>query len=267
MRPKKFDFWRKLDSEKLQQQIILHFLPEGVALLVRLHEAYPRKNLKETPPGSNRAFSLSRTDGLERENKYFPHAEPLHTQDYKRVLASVKECDKILGGDLPWTNNTPSSFKVKRTNLTQWNKRMMFEKTYGCQSIKIYIYNRIQKSKQKPVLPSVYLEASSFCHICSERLILINSWPDALAMAWTRLVLPTPGDPSNKMGRGYPQHCISSSSCSTCLFRNSRQAWYASFTPLDVADVVVADVDNDDETKILDPAPKASRKTRQAPWT
>lgn len=35
--------------------------------------------------------------------RYFPHVEPLHTQDYKRVLASVKECDKMLGEDLPWT--------------------------------------------------------------------------------------------------------------------------------------------------------------------
>ena len=37
--------------------------------------------------------------------------------------------------------------------------------------------------------------------VCSERLILINSWPEALAMAPTRLVFPTPGEPSKRMGR------------------------------------------------------------------
>lgn len=37
--------------------------------------------------------------------------------------------------------------------------------------------------------------------VCSERLILINSWPEALAMAPTRLVFPTPGEPSRRMGR------------------------------------------------------------------
>lgn len=38
--------------------------------------------------------------------------------------------------------------------------------------------------------------------VCSDRLILISSWPDALAMAPTRLVFPTPGEPSRRIGRG-----------------------------------------------------------------
>lgn len=37
--------------------------------------------------------------------------------------------------------------------------------------------------------------------VCSERLILVNGCPENLASAVTRLVLPTPGEPSRRMGR------------------------------------------------------------------
>lgn len=36
--------------------------------------------------------------------------------------------------------------------------------------------------------------------VCSDRLILTTWWPDALASAVTRLVFPTPGDPSRRIG-------------------------------------------------------------------
>lgn len=36
--------------------------------------------------------------------------------------------------------------------------------------------------------------------VCSERLILMSWFPEALASAATRLVLPTPGEPSSRMG-------------------------------------------------------------------
>ena len=38
--------------------------------------------------------------------------------------------------------------------------------------------------------------------VCSDRLMRTSSFPVALAMAATRLVFPTPGDPSSRRGRG-----------------------------------------------------------------
>ena len=50
--------------------------------------------------------------------------------------------------------------------------------------------------------------------VCSDKLILISSCPDALAIAVTKLVLPTPGDPSSKIGLG------------SCRPRNTRTAFW-----------------------------------------
>ena len=58
-----------------------------------------------------------------------------------------------------------------------------------------------------------------------------------------------------------PKHPSASLLCSTWLPRNSKHALYASFTaPLD-------DDDDDADTDDDEPEPKASRNTRQAPWT
>ena len=56
------------------------------------------------------------------------------------------------------------------------------------------------------------------------------------------------------------KHPSASLLCSTWLVRNSKHAWCASFTaPLDDDD----DADTGDD----EPEPKASKNTRQAPWT
>lgn len=63
-----------------------------------------------------------------------------------------------------------------------------------------------------PLLPdALRVQGDHSLTVCSDRLILTSWFPEALASAATRLVFPTPGEPSSSTG--------------LCSFRARKSLW------------------------------------------